>query len=782
LANKCPTCHSDNPETSRFCAGCGTQLPPPHGPAPDVTEILQTLTHELTPGVTIAGRYQVIEELGRGGMGIVYKARDVHLDRPIALKVLPADKVADPDRKRRFVLEAKAASALNHPNIIHVYDIDQAEGTDFISMEYVEGRTLSQMIPPDGMPMCEARRYAVQIADALAAAHKAGIVHRDLKPANIMVSEKELIKVLDFGLAKLVPLAGLESPKTLTAEGAISGTLSYMSPEQAEGRPVDGRSDIFSFGAVLYEMVSGIRAFERETGISTLAAVLREQPAPLRNVPPDLAAIISRCLCKDPADRFRRADEVLQALQQVGVSVPSPVPALAVLPFTNMSEDKEDEYFSDGLSEDVINALTKIPGLRVTARTSSFAFRGKELEIREIGARLAVDKILEGSVRRAGNRIRVTAQLINVSDACHLWSERYEREVTDVFAIQDEISQAIAGKLRVGLGQERQTSRRPTENLEAYNLYLQGRHHLAKWTPEGFARAKECFEKTVALDPGFALAYDALSELYWYLGFFGFIQPKEAFSVGIWAALRAVEIDDTLAETHALVGMYRKELDYNWPEVHREMKRALELNPSSPTVRLRIALSGLMPLGRLKESVEALKFVIESDPLSLFNRWWLAIMCYLARDNDHSLEQAQFIIDIDPSYYAGHWMRGMICLDKGMLREAIAEFREAVTLSGNIPLMLGMLGWALGSAGEAGEANAILDRLSEISRAAYVPPCCFAWIHIGLGHVDDAFAWMDRAIDARDPMIMPIKSYPFLDPLRTDPRFHALLRKMKLEE
>jgi tetratricopeptide (TPR) repeat protein len=266
------------------------------------------------------------------------------------------------------------------------------------------------------------------------------------------------------------------------------------------------------------------------------------------------------------------------------------------------------------------------------------------------------------------------------------------------------------------------------------------------------------------------------------LGFFGFIPPKEGFSVGIWAALRAVEIDDTLAETHALVGMYRKELDYNWPEVQREMKRALELNPSSPTVRLRNALSGLMPLGRLKESVEELKFVIESDPLSLFNRWWLAIMYYLARDNDHALEQARFMIDIDPSYYIGHFMRGVICLDKGILGEAIAELREAVKLSGNIPLMIGWLGLALASAGEAGEANTLLDRLSEISRAAYVPPSSFAWIHLGLGNVDEAFTWMDRAIDGRDPMIVPIKSYPFLDPLRADLRFHALLRKMNLEE
>jgi len=733
-------------------------------------------------GKTIS-HHSIVEKLGEGGMGVVYKARDTHLDRYVAIKVLPAEKVADPDRKRRFVHEAKAASALNHPNIIHVYDIDQAEGTDFISMEYVDGRTLDKLIPPGGMPLSETVKYAVQIADALAAAHTAGIVHRDLKPANVMVTEKGLIKVLDFGLAKLSPLAGIENAQTVTVAGTISGTLSYMSPEQAEGRSVDGRSDIFSLGAMLYEMASGIRAFERDSGISTLAAVLREQPPPLRTVPPDLAAIISRCLAKNPGDRLQRADDIKLALLQIGQSAPIPVaPAIAVLPFKNMSDNKEDEYFSDGLSEEVINALTKISGLRVTARTSSFAFRGKEQDIREIGARLAVDNILEGSVRRAGNRIRVTAQLINVSDACHLWSERYDREMTDVFAIQDEISQVIADKLRVGLGQERRPLRRPTENLEAYNLYLQGRYHLAKWTPEGFAMARQCLEQAVARDPGFALAYDALSEFFWYLGFFGFIPPKEAFSTGIWAALRALEIDDTLAETHALVGMYRKELDYNWPEVQREMKRAMALNPSSPAVRLRNALSGLMPLGRLKESVEELKFVIEADPLSLFNRWWMGIMYYLARDNDHSLEQARFMIDIDPSYYVGHWLQGFIYLDKGLLGEAIAELKAAVTLSGNIPLMLGWLGWALASAGETGEANALLNRLSEISQSAYVPPSCFAWIHVGLGSVDDAFAWMERAIDGRDPMIMPIKSFPFLDPLRADPRFHALLRKMNLEE
>jgi len=729
-------------------------------------------------GKTIA-HHVIVEKLGEGGMGVVYKARDTHLDRFVAIKVLPAGKIADPNRRRRFEQEAKAASALNHPNIIHVYDIDQSEGADFIAMEYVDGKTLNRLIPPAGMPQGETVKVAVQIADALAAAHAAGIVHRDLKPANVMVTEKGLVKVLDFGLAKLAPLPGGEDVRTLTAEGTISGTLSYMSPEQAEGRPVDGRSDIFSLGAVLYEMASGVRAFERGSGVSTLAAVLRDEPPALRNVPPDLAAVISRCLAKDPGDRFQRADEVRQALLKVGQA--APVTAIAVLPFKNMSDDKDDEYFSDGLSEEIINALTKVAGLRVTARTSSFAFRGREQDIREIGARLAVGKVLEGSVRRAGNRIRVTAQLINVSDASHLWSERYDREITDVFAIQDEISQAIADKLRVGLGPERRAPKRSPGNLEAYNLYLQGRYHLSKFTPEGFAVARQSLEQAIALDPGFALAYDALAEFYWYLGLFGFIPPKDAFSTGIWAALRAVEIDDTLGETHSLVAMYRKELDYNWPEVHRENKRALELNPSSPTVRLRMAISELMPVGRLNEAVEGLKFVVEADPLSLFDRWWMCVMYYLARDNDRALEQARFMIDLNPSYYIGHWMRGMICLTKGPLEESVAGFREAAALSGNVPLMLGWLGMGLAKAGETAEAGALLGKLAEISRAAYVPPTCFAWTHLGLGHVDEAFTWIDRAVEGRDPIIVPIKSYPFLDPLRADPRFHALLRKMNLE-
>jgi len=743
------------------------------------------MAETVKPGTALL-HYQVLDKLGEGGMGQVYKARDTHLDRYVAVKVLPPEMVADPERKRRFVQEAKAASALNHPNIVTIHDISQDGATDFIVMEYVSGKTLSLLIPPEGLPTKEALKWAVQTADALAAAHRTGIVHRDLKPGNVMVTDEGLVKVLDFGLAKLVePSSEDEATRTLaaeTAQGMVVGTVSYMSPEQAEGRPVDGRSDIFSFGAMLYEMLSGRKAFPGHTGISVLAAILREEPAPLVNVPPPLGNVVTRCLRKNPADRFQNALELKRALEDAaGTSErTASLPSVAVLAFANLSADKENEYFSDGLAEDIIDALTRLPGLRVTARTSAFAFRGKDQDVREIGARLNVDHILEGSVRRSGNRIRVTAQLVKAGDGCHLWSERFDREMTDVFAIQDEISQAIVSSLRVRLFEDRPLARRPTENLEAYNLYLQGRYQFYRGTPEGFAKSKEYYERAIALDANFALVHDALAELYWFMGFFWILPPKETFSLGILAALRALEIDDRLAEAHAILGMFRKELDYNWPEVEREMKRALELSPASPTVHVRYALALLLPHGRLEEAVREVETALRADPLSLFVRWVLAIMLMLRRTPDPLLEQARQMLELDSNHYLAHWLLGLGYVLKGMWGEAVAALRKSAELSARSPVILGYLGWLYGAIGQADEARKTLAELDEMAQIRPVPPTSLAWVYLGLGDADRAFEWMEKAIEVRDPLIFPIKTFPHLDPLRADPRFGALLQKMNL--
>jgi TolB-like protein len=463
------------------------------------------------------------------------------------------------------------------------------------------------------------------------------------------------------------------------------------------------------------------------------------------------------------------------------LSQPAPArPRLLVLPFANLSGDPAQEYFSDAMTEEIVGALAGLAPehLAVIARTTAMHYKGSQKAIARIGRELAVDYVVEGSVRRSDDRVVVSVQLIQVSDQTHLWTKRYDAELRDLFSIESAAAQAIAGQIGVT---PRRAARKPTEDLQAYNLYIEGRHHSYKGTPEGIAKAKHCFEEAIARDPEFALAYDALAELHWYLGFLGFAAPKEACSTGMFYALRALEIDNTLGETHALLGMYREELDYNWPEVHAEMARALELDPTSPVVRLRYAVSGLMPQGRIEEAVMEIEHALESDPLSTMSRTWLGVMLLLGRRYDRAIDQARLVLELDPTSYWGHLVIGSSYREKRMFEEAITAHRKAAELSGGSPLMLGWLGLALALSGCTAEARAVLARLHGIAHATYVPPASFAWIHVGLGETDSAFEWMDRAIDARDRMIVPIKTYPFLDPLRRDPRYLALLRRMNLE-
>src|SRR5208283_4630391 len=521
----------------------------------------------LSVGDTL-GPYEILSQIGAGGMGVVYKARDTRLDRMVALKV------STEQYSERVGREARAVAALNHPNICQIYDV----GPDFIVLEFVNGHPLLSPAEPGPLPLTRALEYAGQICDALEAAHQRGTVHRDLKPANILVTRAG-IKLLDFGLAKVVTQASTkggvhdDDTETLTLaftqENTVLGTVHYMSPEQAQGKSVDARSDIFSFGVVLYEMLSARKAFGGENTISILAAILHTDPPPLTEAPPEVARVVAGCLAKQPAQRFQSIAEVKQALKQAAAAPVSNPPSIAVLPFSNLSGDKENEYFSDGLAEDILNALAKVPGLLVTARTSTLAFVGKGQDIRSIAQGLNVEYILEGSVRKLGSRLRVTAQLIKASDGYHLWSERYDREMTDVFAIQDEISQAIVETLKLKLSGQPLLNR-PTADLEAYNLYLRGRHLSARLNPESVRVAREYFERALARDPKYALSYAGVGYLLVIEAVWVRAAPCGIFPDAKRALEKALELDESLPVAHAYLGSVLGYYDYDWTAAERE--------------------------------------------------------------------------------------------------------------------------------------------------------------------------------------------------------------------
>jgi TolB-like protein/Tfp pilus assembly protein PilF len=465
---------------------------------------------------------------------------------------------------------------------------------------------------------------------------------------------------------------------------------------------------------------------------------------------------------------------------------------MVVLPFVNLSGDPAQEYFSDAMTDEIITALATVAPeqLAVIARTTAMHYKGSHKDVSHIGRELGVEYVVEGGVHRTEEQVGITVQLIQVSDQTHLFAGKFNAELSDIFSLQSDITRQIYTQLDLGPRKDKSdaksavltAARKPTEDLTAYNLYLHGRHHLYTWTPESATKAKQYLERAIARDPEFALAYDCLGELYWSLGFYGFMPPKEACSVGLCYALRAVEIDNNLAETHALLGRYRKQVDFNWPEAQREMRRALELNPTSPVVRLRYATSYLMARGHLAEAAAELEGVLEYDPMNLNVRCWLAVLHYLGCNYDCALEQLRLVLEVDPKYSLGHLVLGQTRCMEHRFEEAIPVFRRAVELYGGAPMVLGWLGLALAQSGNASEARSLLRDLHAIASGGYVPRTSFAWVHFGLGEMDEAFVWMDRAIEARDHMMTPIKTYPFMDPIRSDPRFAALLRKMNLED
>lgn len=742
-------------------------------------------------GRTIS-HYKIIEKLGEGGMGVVYKAEDTKLKRKVALKFLPPDLTRDPEAKARFTQEAQAASALDHPNICTIHEIDETdEGRVFICMGYYEGETVKDKIERGPLTLEEAVSVAESIARGLVKAHGNGIVHRDMKPANILVTADGQVKIVDFGLAKLA------GRTRLTKTGTTLGTVAYMSPEQARGDEITPGTDIWSLGAVLYEMLTGRPPFKGDYDQAVIYSILNEKPASVRNlrsgVPFELEQVVKRALAKNPDERYEQASAMLSDLGSIRKRIESraekeetaeteAAPSIAVLPFVNMSPDPENEYFGDGLAEELINALTQLKGLHVAARTSAFAFRGRETDIREIGRTLGVSTVLEGSVRRAGNRLRVTAQLVSIADGYHLWSKRYDREMDDIFAIQDEITTAIVGQLRVELfgKQKERIVRRYTEDLEAYDLYLKGIYYWNKLTPDGFERSAECFGKAVEKDPHYALAYAGLAGSHCFSSFWGSLPPHEAYPKAREAANRAIEIDETIGEAHAILASIHTFYDWNWEAAEREFNRALELVPGSSYARLYYSLY-LNLRRRHDEAVIQARKAHELDPLSGLCNTHLGHRLWQARRYDEAIEQFQEWLVIEPNDWFAHHHLSHLYLEKSMCKEAIAEINKAVELSGGVPMNVANAVMTHYRFGNKEVADRLFDSLRRRVSSEYIQPMCFVYIHLVRGETDLAFEWIKKAHEERDSFLPWHRVSP-MDWMRfpSDPRIDELLDRLGL--
>ena len=787
-------------------------------------------------GRTLA-HYRIVEKLGQGGMGEVYRAHDEKLDRDIALKVLLASALTDETARARLLREARSAAALNHPHICTVHEVGEADGQTYIAMEFVEGKPLSEFVRGQGLPVETALRYGSQIADGLGHAHERGVVHRDLKSANVVITSEGRAKVLDFGLAKRLEGRALSEVTTqsqglLTQPGAVMGTLPYMAPEQLRGEPADARSDVWALGVVLHEMLVGERPFRGQTGYELSSAILNQPPPALpARVPVELRAVIERCLAKEPGRRYHQGGEVRAALEavQAGTAVvpwavwgrklarrrflalagalaalvvvlvglnvgglrdrllggvaSGQITSIAVLPLENLMGDSEQDYFVAGMHEALITELSKIGALTVISRTSAMRYRNTDKSVPEIARELGVDAVVEGSVLRAGETVRVTAQLIDGRTDRNLWADNFDRELTNILALHSDVARAIAREIKVAVTPAeaaRLASARPV-NPEAYAAYLKGRFHWHKLTPEDLETAMKYFQLALEKDPNYALAYTGISVVWAVRGHTGLVPPREAWPKAKAAALKAIELDDTLAEAHAELASHRFYVEWDWSAAGRELQRAIELNPNYPEVHVWYSEFLIYFAGRWEEGMAEMERALELDPHNSFFQSLFGARFLVRRRYDDAIAQYQKVLRTDPNFPFAH--RGLWAAFelKRMYEEALAEARRFFALRGDSEVAEALeRGYTQG--GYAGAMRLAAEKLAARSKLTYVQPTRIARLYLSAGEKDRALDWLEKAYQERNSHLVYINVVPGWDPLRDDPRFQDLLRRLNFPE
>ena len=763
------------------------------------------------------GHYRIVAKIGSGGMGDVYRAHDEHLDREVAIKVILRGKLASRTSLGRFQQEALALSRLNHPNICTIYDVDEHSGRQFIVMELLEGQTLEERIAGRPLRLDELLNLAIQIADGLETAHSNGVVHRDIKPSNIFVLRRGQAKILDFGLAKLAlrpkgrPSAVTE--ERLTSPGDAIGTTAYLPPEQARGEEVDARADLFSFGLVLYEMTTGQPAFSGSTSAMIFDAILNREPIPPARLNPglpvELEDILSKALEKDRELRYQTAADLRADLKRlkrdsdlgrlrVGKAtrsrevagrehkvVASRIKAIAVLPLANLSHNPEQDYFVDGMTEALITDLAQIGALRVISRTSAMRYKGSDKPLLEIARELNVDGFVEGSVMRAGDRVRITAQLIHAATDHHIWAKSYDRDLSDVLALQSEVARAIADEVQAKLTpQERaRLARSRPVNPAAHEAYLKGRYYWARATEEGVRASIQYFEEAIAKDPRYAPAHAGLSDAYNQLcnPILEIVPQGEIVPKAKAAATKALELDDSLAEAHISLGRIKFYFDWDWVGAEKSFRRAIELSPNYAYAHYVYALL-LSALGRHTEAIQEATRALESDPVALLVNSIVGLIYCFARQFGAAEEQLHKTLQLDSNFMFAHWILGGLCLlPMGRYDDAIVELQKAIAMSENVAHPRGLLGYAYAKLGKKDDALRVLEELEELSKRRYVAPSSRAFIYSGLDD-ERAFQALEEAYQQRSASLVWIRVFPHWDDLRAQPRFQDLLRRMNFPE